>query len=50
MYDDIESFLYSKSAIDSDTKFLVNYISNIAFNLSEMLNKINEKPYISSSD
>jgi hypothetical protein len=28
MYDDIESFLYSKSAIDSDTKFLINYITN----------------------
>ena len=34
MYDDIESFLYSKSAIDSDTKFLVNYISNYIFRTS----------------
>jgi hypothetical protein len=28
MYDDIETFLYSKASIDNDTKFLVNYISN----------------------
>ena len=31
MYDDIESFLYSVSTIDSDTKFLVNYITNYIF-------------------
>ena len=34
MYDDIESFLYSKSAIDTDTKFLVNYITNYVFRTS----------------
>ena len=34
MNDDIESYLYSKNAIDVDTKFLVNYITKYIFRTS----------------